>query len=78
MIKCKGPAVRLTALLLSLLPLDMLCLIAACAHPADSMLLLLHQLVCGAALPLLVWWLIRTVQIDSTAKEENGSCPSES
>ncbi len=73
-----GKCPQRVCLLLSLLPLDMLCLIAACAHPADSMLLLLHQLVCGAALPLLVWWLIRTVQIDSTAKEENGSCPSES
>lgn len=63
--------------LLPLILLDVLCLWAACAHPDDSMLRLLHALVCSAAIPLLVWWLIRTVETNRTAKEEREPCPSE-
>ncbi len=69
------------ALLMPLIVLDVLCLRVAMLYPDDAVAGLLHALVCSAALPVLVCWLIRAVHAaknGSITKEEEDSCPSES
>lgn len=69
------------ALLIPLIGLDVLCLLLAWQHPGDSLLSLLHALVCSACIPATVWQLleiVRNAKTEPTEKEERETCLSES